>query len=150
MCALGPLTGEGAEFHVAAEGFLINMIVFCKMISVRCVLQLPYDLWETFRKHPRTEERYRLCFAAAANHFFLATGGLGAPGDGEGDLHDGLLRKPFPASWFTAVGSMLGFFIDWLMLFEIRGVRWCLLVTTALSSLACGTCRPRCFRCCFL
>ncbi|CAE7241501.1 unnamed protein product [Symbiodinium sp. KB8] len=37
-------------------GFLINMIVFCKMISVRCVLQLPYDLWETFRKHPRTEE----------------------------------------------------------------------------------------------
>ncbi|CAE7689994.1 SCN10A [Symbiodinium sp. CCMP2456] len=39
-----------------AMGFLINMMVFCKMISVRCIFQLPYDLWETFRQHPRTQE----------------------------------------------------------------------------------------------
>ncbi|CAE7563343.1 SCN10A [Symbiodinium sp. KB8] len=37
-------------------GFLINMVVFCKMISARCLIQLPYDLWETFRQHPRTQE----------------------------------------------------------------------------------------------
>ena len=50
-------------------------------------------------------------FEAAAIHFVLATGGVGALGDDEGDHHDGLVWRPFTASWSNAVGSKLGFVI---------------------------------------
>ncbi|CAE7835461.1 unnamed protein product, partial [Symbiodinium necroappetens] len=49
-------SGRAKEELGKMMGFLINMLVFCKMVSVRCIYVLPYDLWDSFRKHPRTEE----------------------------------------------------------------------------------------------